>query len=316
MSHPNPQTHLSGQPTPRQQQEAALFERMIGICDRQDALIRKQQEEIDRLRRQLENLPEKATTQQAPPPASPPPQTCLPEASPPEAEQRSTLTPPPIQPQPAAPPSTKQEPIVATHHNEQHTRLRPTQGSEPLPKPCLTDDLPLAGDLADAAREIRRKGEPQWAARSSSQPRHVEAPTGETFRPSAGRRNSSVTPAAGVSRSMRAKAQPHEDLRCRSNPGAVSSSGGEPAHRQGTAGGVSGSAARSCLISAAASSGTATCLLSSDTLSLRHQTAARGPMDQWVVTSFPSFRSGGKGLLGSEPAGRPRARPATDVCSN
>ncbi|MFN3150019.1 hypothetical protein [Bremerella sp.] len=149
MSH-HSQPQAGSLPLTRQQQEAALFQRLIDLCDKQDDIIRRQQQIIDQLRQQLASPPEQTHTQQVPPP---------------EPEQHLSANsprPPRIELAPTQPTTTKQKPRVAADQDEPHTVAPSAKPSEPIPKPSLADALPQpprmpSGPIRPSEKQLSEK---------------------------------------------------------------------------------------------------------------------------------------------------------------
>lgn len=128
MSHAHPQPQFSSPPITRQQREAALFKRMIVLCDKQDDIIRRQQIEIEQLRQQLAGLPQNAAPQQQ---------------HPPQAEVRPPAKPP--MPQAVIPQSPRPEPSKPTpvvNHDEKLLRQPAPAAMAAASKPCLPQGFP------------------------------------------------------------------------------------------------------------------------------------------------------------------------------
>ncbi|PQO31235.1 hypothetical protein C5Y96_12890 [Blastopirellula marina] len=130
MSHANPQPRTSFPPATSAQPEAALFDRLIDVCDRQDDLIRRQQAEIERLREQLAGLPAKVEPHRP---------------SPPQAEVRSmpkASTPKPLTPPQFDSPSTIQKALSSAQPDERPTSGQPAKETAAMPKACLPKGFP------------------------------------------------------------------------------------------------------------------------------------------------------------------------------
>lgn len=129
MSHPS-QPQAGSLPLTRQQREAALFQRLIDLCDKQDDIIRRQRQIIDQLRQQLASPPEQTHTQQAPPP------------QPEQHLSANTTRPPRIELASSIPLTTNQTPRVAADQDEPHTAPPLAEPKQPIRKPSLADVLP------------------------------------------------------------------------------------------------------------------------------------------------------------------------------
>lgn len=166
MSHLNKQPHASGQPMTRPQREAALFQRMIHLCDQQDDLIHKQQLEIDRLRQQLGTQPVQAPTNEAPTHQAPNHQE-RPRRTKMRSIQKAPL-PLRMKPTPVDPVTTKRESLSTTNRDEKHAGARPSEKAAALPKPCLPDALQQGHVLPDGQLPPGAQLEPMAMA-----PRHA-----------------------------------------------------------------------------------------------------------------------------------------------
>lgn len=152
MSHVHPQPRTSFPPATSAQQEAAHFDRLIEVCDRQDDLIRRQQLEIERLRQQLAGQPAKVETHHP---------------SPPQAQVRSAPKAPrpePMTPTPLDSPSTKQKTLASPRPATIPTSDQLAKETAPLPKACLPKGLPPARGLPEGATPRREPPTPKTKA--------------------------------------------------------------------------------------------------------------------------------------------------------